>query len=256
MLPLFDSHCHLDFPQLRQDLAEYLGQGRRSGILHWLIPGYDLEHSEQAQELDFGAGVYRAVGIHPGRVASLVSGSSEDWRARLCAALEKPGVVAIGECGFDALCLKEASFRYQEEVFLYHLELALERELPIILHIVRLYPEFFRSVSSSLPLRGVVHGFTGDRHLAEKCLELGLHLGIGPQVLRKNAEKFRSMVTALPLERLLLETDAPSSKNGSGTENPLLLTQVCEEIAALKKISPWEVAQVTKEAAESLFVRA
>ncbi|RLE31282.1 hypothetical protein DRJ54_00835 [Candidatus Acetothermia bacterium] len=249
MTKLFDTHAHLDFPQIDRDREALITELREQGLAVVNV-GVDLKSSQASLELARAhPHVFAACGIHPHEAKNFSPEVAERLEELLGDA------VAVGEIGLDYyrnLSPKEA----QLSAFRAQLRLAQRLDLPVILHYREAGEDFFRVLEEVAPLRGVWHAFSGDLTLARRAIDLGLHLGIGgPLTYRKN-EPTRQAVKEVPLERLLLETDAPflPPEPFRGKRNdPLKVRLVALRLAELLGLSLEEVAAATYENACRLF---
>jgi TatD DNase family protein len=252
--PLWDTHCHLNHEDYARDLSDVLRRAQYASVSHIVCASYDLESSLRAVEL---AGENRmisaSVGVHP-HDADTFSPEIED---RLKALASEEKVVAIGETGLDYY--RDLSPRdAQQAAFRRHIRLAVELDLPLIIHSRDAQQDVIRILAEEgLPPRGVVmHCLPSDPEFAGKSLEMGCYVGIGGPVTFQNAGTLREIVAGVPLDRLLLETDAPylTPHPYRGKRNePSYLPLVAEKIAEIKAITPAEVAEITTSNARTLF---
>jgi len=249
-LRLFDTHAHLDFPQFDRDREGLIAELRAQRVAV-INAGFDLTTSRAALEL---AGrhphVFAACGFHPHEAKAFSPQAREALEGLL-----RRGAVAVGEIGLDYyrdLSPREA----QLSAFRAQLRLARKLDLPVILHYREAGEDFFRVLAEEGPVRGVWHAFSGDAALARRALALGLHLGIGgPLTYRKN-EPLREAVKLVPLNRLLIETDAPflPPEPFRGKRNdPLKVRLVALRLAELLGLPLEELAEATFENACRLF---
>jgi TatD DNase family protein len=288
---LTDTHCHLDLDQFDADRAEVLARAGAAGVRRILIPGLDLASSRAVVELA-GADpmLFAAVGVHPnealgwnseslaelGRLAE--SGDSSRRRQSLETLQRQEtlhsGVVAIGEIGLDYYW-EAAPHERQQEVLREQLDLAGELSLPVVIHlrekddaphgecaedllsILGGWIQALRGAGSPLAERpGVLHSFSGSQQTAAKALELGFCIGVTGPVTYKNAEARRQLISSLPLERLLIETDAPYlapvPQRGKRNE-PAFVRHIADKIAEVHRSTTETVAEVTSENAQRLF---
>lgn len=258
-----DTHCHLYLSQFETDLDAVMARARQAGLARVLVPAVDAATAERAIALARKwEEVYAAVGFHPGDLAGWDAGSID--RVRQLAAREK--VVAIGEIGLDYHWDTHPR-ELQRDVFSAQLDLAAELGLPVVVHnrdatadvLDKLiaWAGGLRTAGNPLALRpGVMHAFSGDQDDAERALAAGFFIGIAGPVTFKNAHDLHSLAAALPLERLLIETDAPylTPHPHRGKRNePGHVRLVAEKLAELKGVSMEEVVQATYENSVRLF---
>ncbi|MEZ4386016.1 MAG: TatD family hydrolase [Candidatus Krumholzibacteriia bacterium] len=249
---LVDTHCHLTFPPLCDQLAAVLAHARQAGVARVVVPAYDPPSWAQVSALaDAHPGVvFAAYGLHP-----WVADQALDLDG-LATLLSRPGTVALGEVGLDG---KIAGPSVAAQLPVLEAQLALAHDLgkPVILHCRGAFEELLAVLGRFTPrLRGVVHAWSRGPELARRFLALGLHLGIGGAATRPNARQLHATVTSVPLERLLLETDAPSI--GLDGVDPIAcephhVADVARAVAALREEPRDQVAARTTAAAEALF---
>jgi len=232
-----DSHCHLQAIDGGADAA--IGRARDAGVSHMVCVGTDLETSMQAVQL---AGrhleVFGTVGLHPHDASKL----SAEW-GRLEPLAQSDRVVAIGEAGFD-LYYEHSPRDEQESAFRWQIHLAKRLDLALVIHTRAAWDETFRVLDDEgAPERTVFHCFTGGPDEARRALDLGASLSFSGIVTFKNADELRAAVAMTPLDRLLIETDAPylAPEPHRGRPNePALVSVVGTAVAAVKGI-PAEV---------------
>lgn len=241
----FDSHCHLND---LDDPAASWRQAVSAGIRHCLIPG---THPDQWAELDAlcTADIRIAKGTHPWFVQE-----PEQDVAALQQALETQRLTAVGEIGLDFFngrqprpeaALQTASFSGQ-------LELAARYHRPVVIHAVKSHQQIVRHLKQVQPDQGVVHAFVGPPELARQYLDLGFYLGIGPQLMR--SEKLQRTVRYAPIDRLVLETDAPYMAIDRDAGHPLLdLLTVAARVSELTSEPLAGLQQQMMDNTRSLF---
>jgi TatD DNase family protein len=247
LLEIFDSHAHYDDRQFDADRQELLAALPGEGVVGILNCGSDWKGSLATYDLcrqhDF---LYGAVGIHPGNAG--------EWnlqvRQQLLEMLEHPKVVAVGEIGLDYYWDSNPPREVQQEVLREQLVLALDRDLPVVLHDREAHGDTMGLLRDFAPrgLRGVLHSFSGSVEMAREAVGLGFFLGISGVVTYKNARKLVEVVQEVPLEHLLVETDAPylapvpfrGKRNQSG-----YIRHGLERIAAIREMPVEEAARVT-----------
>lgn len=261
-LPLFvDSHCHFDFAAFDADRAAVWDSCYTQGVRKLIIPGVAPAQWPVAQQLSQQyRGIYCALGIHPWWIAQLMLESpaaQASLRAQLLAALESAGqrCVALGETGLDKTIATPLAL--QQQLLLMHIELANSLGKPLILHSHKTHNELIALLTHH-PARcgGVIHAFSGSRETAQQFIELGFLLGVGGTITYARAQKTRAALSAVPLQYLLLETDAPDMPicGQQGQRNsPEYLPLIAQQLAQLRGISVDEVAQTTSQNVQRLF---
>lgn len=253
-LNLFDSHAHLDAPEFDADRAQVLQRARAAGVMQILIPAVDAASWPQLAALCASDPLlYPAYGMHP---CYLAKHQNADLSA-LDAWLQNHPAVAIGECGLDYS--EPTADRPRQLALLHgHLEIAQRTGLPLILHARHAFePLILELRRFGKPLHGVVHSFSGSAEQARALQKLGFMVGIGGPVTYARAQRLRRVVAALPIESLLLETDSPDQPDADhrGQRNePARLVDVLHCIAALRDVSPTELANHTAANARRLFI--
>ncbi len=248
-----DTHCHLDFPQFDADREAVLERARANGVGRIVIPATDLETSRRAVALaEAHADIFAAVGFHP----TSTSGLGADALTELRELARSTKVVAIGEIGID-LYWKTVALAEQQTAFRAQIELAADLGKPIIVHDREAHAEVLTLLRETVPPPGaVLHSFSGDQALAESALELGYYLGVdGPLTYKKN-DALRAIFAAVPLDKILIETDAPyltpQAHRGQRNE-PAYVRYVAEQLATVRGVSLAEISQATTANAARLF---
>jgi TatD DNase family protein len=246
-----DTHCHLNHPDLASDLAQVWNRAQEAGVRVAIVVGYDLASSQTALQVAAQLhGCWASVGIHPHSAIECTA----DALLRVREMASQPQVVAMGEIGLDYY--RDRSPKgVQQRAFEEQLALASELRLPVIIHCRDAYDDLLH-ILSRYSLRGVLHCFSGERRHAQRAVDMGWYLGIGGVVTFKNAHTLREIVQQVPLQHLLLETDAPylAPMPYRGKRNePAYLPLIAQTAAALKDV-PLEVLSIaTTENARSLF---
>ncbi|OHB47313.1 MAG: hypothetical protein A2106_00615 [Planctomycetes bacterium GWF2_40_8] len=250
---IIDTHAHLDFPDYKDDIDEVIERAREAGVEYLINVGTTVASSIKSIELSKQyKQIYASVGIHPNE-ASKVTG--EEW-LRLEALAGESKVVAIGETGLDYY--RERSKREdQKRLFHQHIELAQRYNLPVIIHNRDASDDCLEIVREyNGKIRGVVHCFSGSREVAEEVLKLGLHISFAGPVTFPKADNLREALKAVPVEKLLLETDcpflAPQPKRGKRNE-PSYLQYTIPVLAELYKVSVEDIKRITTLSARNLF---
>jgi len=255
-MELVDTHCHLDMPQFRDDRTAVIERAAAAGVSQIVVPAIDLENITAVTDLASAhAGVFAAVGIHPNSCANW----SADWLTAVRAAAARPKVVAIGEIGLDYYW-DDAPKEVQHEALAQQLALAADLNLPVIIHNRESSADVIRLLAAS-PLAGrenpgVLHSFSADWETAQAALDMGFYLGFTGPVTFKKADDLREIARKAPLDRILVETDAPylAPQPYRGKRNqPAYVTFVAERIAAERGVETAVIAQYTTANARRLF---
>ncbi|MDD2679378.1 MAG: TatD family hydrolase [Candidatus Omnitrophica bacterium] len=249
---LVDTHCHLDFPEFDQDRDEVLRRAKNQGVDYIINIGSSLEGSRRSVELARKyASIYATVGIHPHEA----DGFGPQVEKEIMSLAKKNKVVAIGEIGLDYF-KRYAKKENQLPLFLSLIKVAKELNLPVVIHTREAQADTLKILKEALPVRGVVHCFSGDQAFLKACLDLGFLVSFTCNVTYKKADALREVIKSAPLESLLLETDAPylSPEGLRGKRNePAQVRLLAELVAKLKGLKFEEVAQVTTENARRFF---
>ncbi|MBR1780385.1 MAG: TatD family hydrolase [Oscillospiraceae bacterium] len=252
---LFETHAHYDTRQFDDDRDALLSSLPDQGV-GWVVdPGCDIASSRRAVELARKfPHVYAAVGIHPEDCAGY---SAEDLAAIRALAVENPAqVVAIGEIGLDYYWPENPDRDTQKRCFRDHLALARELDLPAIVHNREAHQDCLSIVKEFPGVRGVFHCYSGAVEDAKTLVALGWMLSFTGSVTYKNARKAPEVVAALPLDRIMIETDspylAPVPVRGRRNDSRNLV-YIRDKIAEIRGISPEEVERATTENALRFF---
>ncbi len=270
---LTDTHCHLDFKKFDEDRDTVIERAIAIGVKRILIPGLDLESSLSAIRLaETHSGLYAAVGFHPTDLENFSEKAFEEIQALA----KHSKVLAVGEIGLDYYWVhEEMKQAFQREILKRQLFFAKAVNKPVIIHMREEQDAWFGQASRDLlvildewhgtlraenhPLAkkpGVLHSFNGTFETAEKALDLNFYIGITGPVTYKNAEEKRQMIRQLPLERILIETDAPflTPVPHRGKRNePAFVAYIADKIAEIHMTTREQVAQITTANAEHLF---
>lgn len=276
---LVDTHCHLNFSAFKDDAQDIIKRTLKKGV--WMINvGSQYSTSKRAVEIanQYKEGVYAAIGLHPVHLfemyvdeveAPFQSKKEEFDYEKYQELAQDPKTVAIGECGLDYFHLpedidKEEAREKQKEVFRKHIRLSNEVDKPLILHCrgdkddpMDAYIDILAILKeSSDKIKGVIHCFAGDQALAKEFLLLGMKVSFTGVVTFKNAQKLQEVVKSLPLETMMVETDAPyiSPEPVRGKRNePLNVIYIAQKIAEIKNVSSAEVEEITNTNVKQLF---
>lgn len=251
----FESHAHYDDEAFDEDREELIENLLGTDIRYIINSASNISSSRAGIEL---AGkypnFYAAVGVHPHEVQELTDEKFEELE-ELCSASK---VVAVGEIGLDYYYDKEWS-ELQKYWLKRQLELAKKVNLPVIIHSREAAQDCFDIIKeSNLPKEraGVIHCFSGSVEMAKQYIEMGFYIGVGGVLTFKNAKKTVDVVEAIPLNKILIETDSPylaPVPNRGQRNNSQNLKFIAEKIASIKQIDPLKVAKVTMENGKNLF---
>ncbi len=254
---IVDTHAHLDDARYEDDLDVVLQRAREGGVERFIIPGADPKNLPRAVVIaEANSDVYFAVGVHPYDMDAF---DALDFEAYI----NHPKCVAVGECGLDYFRLegsdedKEREKKRQKEIFLAQIEIAKKYKKPIIVHIrdaSRDSKEILLANDASI-VGGVLHCYNADEELLVLA-KSGFSFGIGGVVTFSNAKKLLQVLPKIPLEKLLIETDAPyltpAPHRGERNE-PFYTTFVLKKIAALLEVKEEEIEEITTKNALKLF---
>jgi TatD DNase family protein len=248
-----DSHCHLDFPELADDLPAVLEAMRAAKVTHALcisveLPDWPRVHA-LAQAHD---NLYATAGVHPD-----YADSEEPTVERLCELAAQPKVVAIGETGLDYYRL-EGDLGWQRNRFRTHIRAAREAGKPLVIHTRSAAADTLALMREERAgeAGGVMHCFTETWEVASAAIELGFHISFSGIVTFANAASLKEVARSVPLDRMLIETDSPylAPVPFRGKRNhPALVVHVAAEIARLRDIPVEDVARATSENFFALF---
>jgi TatD DNase family protein len=249
---MIDTHCHLYYEQFTDDLDDVLARAKEAGVDRAITIAIDRETGEQCLEIvnRFPGQVYCALGIHPSETDK-ISDADLDW---VEAAVGDPAVVAVGEIGLD-IYRGETNIAAQEKLFERLLELARRVDLPVVIHHRAAGLRTIEMIESAGNRRGVFHCFSEDYDYAKRVLDAGFLISFTGNITYKNS-KLPELAARLPLDRLMLETDAPFMApvpyRGKRSD-PAHVREIAVKLSEIYNISVAEVDLVTTKTAEGLF---
>ncbi len=258
MIRLIDSHCHLDMPAFARDRDGVIAAAEEVGVIAIVNPGVDLESSQAAVALaERHSSVVAAVGVHPHHAESLDRKTLLELRRLAC----HPRVVAVGEIGLDFFRnLSPADA--QRRAFAAQLELAAELALPVIVHNRDATEETMTLLTQWTDDdghgRGVLHSYAGGTEYLAAVLDLQFYVGLSGPVTFPGAIGLQEVAKQIPLDRLLVETDAPyltPAPHRGRRNQPAYVRYVTERVANLRGLSPAEVGRQTTENVLELFTK-
>ncbi len=256
---LVDSHCHLDFPDFAEEREEIINRARDAGVAYMLTISTHLSRFPGvraiAEEHD---GIWCSLGVHPHEADKEADAATPE---RLVELSNHPKVIGLGETGLDYYYEHSERGR-QQESFRNHLAAARETGLPVIVHTRSADEDTIKILQEAVakgPLTGLIHCFSSSREFAEKAIELGFYISLSGIVTFKNADELRAIAADLPLDRILVETDAPylapMPKRGKRNE-PAFTAHTAALVAGIKGISAADLATATTENFFRLFTKA
>lgn len=279
-MELVDTHCHLDFNKFDNDRTEVILRAQTAGLTRILIPGVTIESSRMAVKLaESNPILFAAIGIQPNDALTWDENSISHLRELFLSTFnplsaERKKIIAIGEIGLDYYW-EAAPHEHQKSILWAQMQLAVELELPIVLHLrekqdaehgacaedlLEMITDWTNQLkSTNNPLSshpGVLHSFSGNIDTAQKAIQLGFFIGVTGPVTFTNAKKRQDLIAAIPLEHLLLETDAPyltPHPNRGQRNEPANVRLVANKVAELHMESLARVAEQTCANAIKLF---
>lgn len=249
---LIDSHCHLNDPFFKNILAEVIGRAQKADVSSIIVPSYDNESLERTAEIarSYPHIVFPAYGIHPWFIDERT-----DWDEMLSFA-ERDNTVAIGEIGLDfspGCPPRDIQILWFER----QLSLAVDLGLPAIIHCRKAHEAmhgiFLRHKGR---IQGVMHSFSGSSEMMKRFLEIGLFISFSGSVTWRTAKKYHGNGAAVPMDRLLVETDAPSIATQTTVASevePFHVVEVARKLAELRGVSLEEICRGSTENANRLF---
>lgn len=254
-LRFIDTHCHLDEQAFRPDIEEVIQRALDTGVQRMLTIGITLQTSEAAVVLANEHDCLSAVvGIQP-NYASQAAASDWDEILRLA---QHPQVVGVGETGLDKYW-DHAPLDVQQDYFRRHLQLSRDIKKPFVVHCREAEAEVLKMLEADFangPLNGLMHSFCGDIAMAARCVEMGMYISFAGMVTFKKNDELRAVAKTVPLDRILIETDAPylapHPKRGKRNE-PALVVHTAQCLADVHGVSIDTFAAKTTENASTLF---
>jgi TatD DNase family protein len=244
-----DTHCHLDAHEFGADSLAVAGRAAAQGVSMIVIPAVARDNFETVARLAHGApNASYALGIHPIYVPQARDADLVLLRAAVEAALGDPRFVAIGEIGLDffipMLC-EPAMREKQERFFREQLRIARDFDLPVLTHVRRSQDQVLKHLRQIAPAGGIAHAFNGSEQQANTFIKLGMHLGFGGAMTFTRALQIRRLAASLPLDRIVLETDAPDISPSwihPARNSPEQLPAIGAALAGLRGVAPSDIS--------------
>lgn len=252
MMPIIDTHCHLDLDAFDDDRDQMIERAREAGVGAAILIGYNRERWQTTTALcQRYSWMRRSVGLHPNDAPDW----STEFEVDLVAEIERTEPIAVGEIGLDYFRSSDTA-DIQRTAFTRQVEIAREYDLPVIIHQRSAEEEVLEVLERFRPVRGVMHCFTGDAAFARQCVDLGMYLGVGGVATFPKSESLRDAIATAPPDRLLLETDAPflapAPRRGKRNE-PAFLPAVVACLTGVLNLPNERVIDQTSQNAVALF---
>lgn len=245
-MELIDTHCHIDVAEFDVDRDEVIERARAVGVTRIVVPAIDAANAPALLSVCARyKGLFPALGLHPIYVERHTDGDLITIETLL--STHRP--VAVGEIGLDFF-VTELDRDKQKMLFKSQLLIARDARLPVLLHIRKAYDEVLAALRRTKVCGGIAHAFNGSAQQAHQFIDLGFKLGFGGNVTYDRANHIRSLARTLPLEAIVLETDAPDmtvSSHRGERNSPEYLPQCLQAIAQLREVSAESVAVATSQ---------
>ena len=255
---LVDSHCHLNFPDFKDDIDDVITRAREVGVQYMQTICTEMaEYEEIAAIADKYDGIFCSVGVHPNDSANAELVSVEE----LVEKSQHKKTIGLGETGLDYY-YERADRELQQNSFLNHIEASRQTNLPLIVHTRDADDDTINILTDEYkkgPFRGLIHCFTSTERLAMAALDIGFSISISGIATFKSAQSIRNVVEKVPIDKLLIETDAPflaPTPNRGKRNEPSFVQYTNKIVAELKNISEKECANITTENFFTLFDKA
>lgn len=241
---LIDTHCHLDAPAFDTDREAVITAAWQAGAGAIVIPAVHRANWQTVQALaESRPGLFFALGIHPLYVDGSADEDLDVLQAQVASVREHPAFVGIGEIGLDFF-VPGSNLQRQQQFFTQQMRLARDFGLPVILHTRRSVDAVTREIRRYRPPSGIAHAFNGSMQQAEHLMRLGMALGFGGAMTFERARNIRRLATVLPLEHIVLETDAPDISPAwvhPGRNQPAEVTRIAHVLAGLRDMQVSDV---------------
>ncbi len=258
MLQLIDSHCHLNYYASAQELDTVIKRAQTNGIKHIINICTKLDEADKVTDIaDQYNDIFASVGIHPNEAKTASAEQTPEqlyeWLIQWC---KHQKVIAIGETGLD-YHYQYSARTTQLESFKIHIQAAKTTGLPLVIHTRSAAEDTINTLKQEQGnITGVIHCFSETKWLADNAMDLGFYISIPGIITFKKSDDLRKIVATIPLERLLLETDAPflAPVPYRGKQNePAYMIKTAELLAELKNVSLTDIAKVTTANCQKLF---
>ena len=249
-----DTHCHLDAPEFAQNLPGVIQAAFSKNVQAILLPAVKASDCQQVRELvnqysQFIPGLVYTLGIHPLYTNQAKEGDISILEKEITQSLSDPRFVGIGEIGLDYF-VEGLDPHKQEHFFNAQLDLAQQFQLPVILHVRRSQDAILKALRRRKISGGIAHTFNGSFQQAEQFIELGFKLGFGGAATYERALQIRRLLTELPIDSIVTETDAPDippawlREEGIAFNEPAFLPRIARELASIRGVNETDLAAV------------
>lgn len=249
---IIDSHCHIDFTDFDADRSEVIQRAQQLGVEKIIVPGVQRTSWDRVRHCcDAYPPLYPCYGLHPYFIDEHKQGDIQALESYI--SQHRP--VAIGECGLDFF-LKDLDREQQQFYFEQQLDIALQADLPVVIHARKSTEAVIDAIKQRHGLRGMIHSYSGSYEQAVKLIDLGFYLSFGGPLTFPQATRLRKLVSQLPLDSILVETDAPDQPGRMANKQrnePAFIIEVVEQIAQLHHTDVDQVADITTQNAKALF---
>ncbi len=249
---IIDSHCHIDFKDFDHDRTQVINRAASANIKKIIVPGVMKNTWKNIKSCcDEFSGLYPCYGLHPYFISNhlpLHLKNLKTW-------IDKNKPVAVGECGLDFF-IKNLDINLQSFYFEQQLDIALEFNLPVVTHARKSTEAVIKAIKKRPGLRGMIHSYSGSYEQALQLIKLGFYLSFGGPVTYEKSTRLRKLVQKLPLEYILVETDAPDQPvaNANNKRNePLFILDVIHSIADLHNTNNEHIEKITSKNTSELF---
>ncbi|MDH5473020.1 MAG: TatD family hydrolase [Gammaproteobacteria bacterium] len=249
---IIDSHCHIDFESFDHDRDQVLQRAHNTGIEHIIVPGISADTWQRVKNIcTQHSKLHACYGLHPyyidqHKLNDLIT--LNNW-------IKNESPVGIGECGLD-FYLKNLDRKKQMDFFDAQLEMALEYNLPVVIHCRKATEQVIQLLKSKPGLRGMIHSYSGSYEQALQLIDLGIYLSFGGAITYERATRPRDIVSRIPLDYLLIETDAPDqadSQHHKQRNEPSYIKTIIDSIANLRDENPDIICTQTSNNCRQLF---
>jgi len=247
-----DCHCHINFDVFDKDREQVISRASEAGVEKIIVPGVMQSSWNKIKNCsEIFSNLHPCYGLHP----YFLKQHTHEHLNDLKSIIEKNKPVAIGECGLDFI-LKELDKNEQDFYFQKQLNMALEFNLPVVIHARKSTEAVINAIKKRPGLRGMIHSYSGSYEQALQLIKLGFYLSFGGPITYENSTRLRKLIKQLPLEYILVETDAPDQPvaNANSKRNePFFIVDVINSIADILELSSEHISSITAANTRSLF---